>query len=307
MTARFELDHLSIGVRRPLAAARVLRGELGAEPLIGGVLPEFRYLLMHVGDVQGERVVGGRLELISTPDDPDHQDTGFMGRFLARHGESAHHLSFNVPDLPPVREALHEAGFRTVQEDLDFPGWQEVFVPPDALHGVLVQVASTPTPIRTRELFGTTRRDWSTLPNNRDAVDPGWWEQLWEVPVPGSHSTVTPDGGRTDAANPGGARQPIGRATLGPVVLGTSDLDRSDLLFGQILHGTPTRLDGALSNGARSYAWPTGTLVVVEGKPGVRGAVCALPTSVRGTAGPTREGDWHVGAVRLSAELEDLL
>lgn len=285
MNARFEFDHLSIGVRQPLAVARVLRSELGAEPLIGGVLPQFRYLLMHLGDVRGESVLGGRLELISTPHGPERPDDGFMHRFLGRHGEAAHHLSFNVPSVRPVRESLHAAGFVTVQEDLDFPAWQELFLPPDAVHGVLIQVASTPKPIRTQDLFGTSERDWAALPNNRDAVDPGWWDQLWEVPVPGAGD----------------------RAMLGPVVLGTSDPELSDLLFRRILRGVPGGVDAALPKGARSYTWPTGSLVVVEGEPGVRGAVHTPPTNIPGTGGFASGHDRHIGAVRLCADLEELL
>lgn len=305
MTDQYEFDHLSIGVRQPLDVARNLRRELGAEPLVGGVLPQFRYLLMHMGDVSGGWVRGGRLELISTPDDSERCGTGFMHRFLERHGESAHHLSFNVPSLPLVREELRAAGFRTVQEDLDFQPWQEIFLPPDTLHGVVIQVASTTKPLRTRDLFGTRERDWAALPNNRDVMDPGWWEELWDVPVPGPTGGAAPGPSGTRAMEQGAPSQASRRAVLGPVVLGTTDLDRSDVLFREILHGTPGQLDDVPGR-AHSYTWPTGALVVMEGEPGVRGAVCVPPAGRRET-GPSGHGpDRHVGSVRFSTDLEDL-
>nr|WP_307876962.1 MULTISPECIES: crotonase/enoyl-CoA hydratase family protein [Prauserella salsuginis group] len=211
-----------------------------------------------------------------------------MERFLDHHGEAAHHITFNVPNLARVRSRLREAGFRTVREDLDFPDWQELFLPPDHVHGLLIQIASTPNPIRTEALVGTRDRNWSALPNNRGARDPGWWESLWET--------------APACADPADRHN----AALGPVVIGTRDPASSDLLFRQILHGIPEACSEVArllpSHGwARKYTWRTGAIIVVEGAPGVHGALITQPES---RSEPTRQ---QVGNVRLTTHVEDLM
>ncbi|GAB3040861.1 VOC family protein [Sediminivirga luteola] len=228
MTEQYEFDHLSIGLQDPYAGATELRSRLGAVPLIGGVLDDFRYVLAHVGTVDR----GGRLEIIG----PGTAGTGFMNRFLARHGPMAHHLSFSVPDLAATRTQLQDAGFTWVREDLGYPRWQELFLPPDDVHGLVIQIASTQTPLPPlRELLATRKRNYGVMPNNRGARQPDWWESVWDVPVEN-------------------------RAVLGPVLLDSTDPARTHVLLHWIL-GAEVVAHSPVP-GSRLYRWPTGEIAV---------------------------------------------
>lgn len=93
----FDLDHTSFAVHDAMDWARQLRREVGAVPIIGEALAEFRYLLLYVGTPDE----GARLELLE-PTGP-----GFLTRFLAASGEGPHHITFTVPDL---RESVIRVG-----------------------------------------------------------------------------------------------------------------------------------------------------------------------------------------------------
>lgn len=94
--AGFDLDHTSFAVRDALEWGRRLRSELGAVPIIGEGLAEFRYLLMYVGTA----TEGARIELLDPAGD------GFLTRFLDDHGEGPHHITFTVPDLRATVEKV---------------------------------------------------------------------------------------------------------------------------------------------------------------------------------------------------------
>ena len=154
MTTRVEvdLDHTAYAVHDALASARRLRTELGAVPVVGEVLPEFRYLQLWVGDDGG----GATLELLE-PAGP-----GFLTRFLERHGEGPHHLTFTVPDLRAAVGRVRDLGLTVVGEVYGDPVWQEAFVVPDAVHGCVVQLAQTE----------------GELPD-----EPEWWAPATEAPL----------------------------------------------------------------------------------------------------------------------------
>jgi len=87
---------------------------------------------------------GGEIELL----EPLEEDTP-VGRFLAKHGEGLHHLSFRVPDVREAIVAGLEHGVETVG---DAPrqgaeGREIAFFHPLFTHGVLVEVAG-PRPDR---------------------------------------------------------------------------------------------------------------------------------------------------------------
>jgi len=87
---------------------------------------------------------GGEIELL----EPLENDTP-VGRFLAKHGEGLHHLSFRVPDVREAIVAGLEHGVETVG---DAPrqgaeGREIAFFHPLFTHGVLVEVAG-PRPDR---------------------------------------------------------------------------------------------------------------------------------------------------------------
>jgi catechol 2,3-dioxygenase-like lactoylglutathione lyase family enzyme len=228
------LDHTSFAVHDATAEARRLRRELGATPIAGEVLPEFRYLLLHVGTAEE----GGRLELLE-PTGP-----GFLTRYLAARGEGPHHLTFTVPDLRTAVARAREAGLAVVGEDLDHPPWREAFLAPDRTHGVVVQLAQSdrayPAPA---ELLRTRERDPAGHPSTRGATQPLWWTGVWDSPA-----------------------GPVAR--LSATRLASRDLDASRRLFEGLLGGVAD----VRSPDEIVFSWPGGRLHVSAAEvPGVTG------------------------------------
>lgn len=69
--------------------------------------------------------------------------SGFVEAFLDRFGASVHHVTLKVPDLPAALDVLATAGLDAVDVSLDDPHWQEAFLRPSQVGGLVVQVAST--------------------------------------------------------------------------------------------------------------------------------------------------------------------
>ncbi|MBW3660886.1 MAG: VOC family protein [Gemmatimonadetes bacterium] len=82
---------------------------------------------------------GGKVELLEPLDDDDSP----IGRFLERHGEGLHHVSFDVPDVRETIMAGIEHGVETVGEAprTGAEGREIAFFHPLFTHGVLVEVA----------------------------------------------------------------------------------------------------------------------------------------------------------------------
>jgi catechol 2,3-dioxygenase-like lactoylglutathione lyase family enzyme len=217
-----DLDHTSFAVHDAMGWARRLRRELGATPIAGEVLPEFRYLLLHVGTAED----GARLELL------DPTGPGFLARSLATRGEGPHHVTFTVPDLRGTVAQVRSLGATVVGESYEHPPWREAFVLPDSRHGVVVQLAQSdrayPTPA---ELLATRERDTARFPSTRGAVDPLWWAELWDTP-------------------------PGATARLGATHLASTDLAFSRRLFHEVLGGR-VQVGEDLE-----FSWPSGSLHV---------------------------------------------
>ena len=81
---------------------------------------------------------GGEIELI----EPLDGDTP-VRRFLDKHGEGLHHLSFDVPDVRQAIRAGYEHGVETIGEAprKGADGREIAFFHPLFTHGVLVEVA----------------------------------------------------------------------------------------------------------------------------------------------------------------------
>ncbi|MEU6375814.1 VOC family protein [Streptomyces sp. NPDC046909] len=221
--ATFDFDHTSFAVHDAMTWARRLRQELGATPIAGETLQEFRYLLLYVGTAHG----GGRIELLE-PNGP-----GFLSRFLDRHGEGAHHVTFTVPDLRAAVEQARAIGATVVGENYDHAPWREAFLLPDAIHRVVIQLAESDRAYPSAEELLTTRdRDTTAFPSTDGATDPNWWTSLWNTP-----------------AGPA--------SELGPTHLSTTDPDFGRRLFGSVLQARVTEHDGELK-----FTWPNGTLRV---------------------------------------------
>jgi catechol 2,3-dioxygenase-like lactoylglutathione lyase family enzyme len=157
MIPGIDFDHTSLAVHDLMDSAHELRRRLGAAPVIGEAGEQFRYLSLRVGPEGTE----ANLELI----DPIGDD-GFLSRFLAKHGEGPHHITFTVPNLRTMVQDVQSLGLTVVGENFDDPVWQEAFLVPDAVHGTVIQLAQT---------------DKSYV--SVDATAPEhWWNPLWQTP-----------------------------------------------------------------------------------------------------------------------------
>lgn len=83
---------------------------------------------------------GGRVELLAPGNDP----SGFVVKFLQKHGEGVHHLTFVVDDLRKEVERMRSEGQRVFGENYSNPHWMEAFITP-GLEGsrVLIQLAQS--------------------------------------------------------------------------------------------------------------------------------------------------------------------
>lgn len=226
-----DLDHTSFAVHDASAWARRLRRELGAVPVVGEALAQFRYLLLYIGTADE----GARLELLEPVGD------GFLSRYLAKHGEGPHHVTFTVPDLAAAVRAVRDLGLTVVGESYENAAWQEAFVVPDAIHGIVIQLSSSdrgyPLP---SQLCGSNERDPASYPTVAGATQPLWWTQLWETPVEAS-------------------------ARLGATHLASTDLALSQRLFADVLEGQVSESEQGLR-----FSWANGAVQVrLRGRPGL--------------------------------------
>lgn len=131
-----DLDHVALASADTAPALRFLVGELGATVLWGGQAVGFRPMQVVVGDAQR----GMKIELLE-PWQSERND--FLARFVARHTEGPHHLTFKVPDIRAAIERARGAGFTPVSIDLRDPEWMEAFLLPRQAHGTVVQLAQS--------------------------------------------------------------------------------------------------------------------------------------------------------------------
>jgi methylmalonyl-CoA epimerase len=126
---RLELDHVAVAVRSIKEALRLYRDALGGEYLMGA----------DGGDtwrwVQVCFPGGGKVELLEPLGD------GFLSRFLDRHGEGMHHMTFKTDDIRAAIAHVEGLGYELVDVSLDDPHWKEAFLRPTRAHGTLIQLA----------------------------------------------------------------------------------------------------------------------------------------------------------------------
>lgn len=214
-----DFDHTSFAVRDIMAWAHLLRRTLGATPVEGDALSEFRFLQLYVGTADA----GGRIELIAPASD------GFVTRYLDRHGEGPHHITFIVPDLRSAVRDVRALGAVVTGENYDDSAWYEAFIAPSAVHGVVIQLGQLesdyPSPA---ELLAAAERETEVLRSSAGVTATTSWASVWDVPV---EST----------------------AVLGPTHLSTTDITFSRKLFEGVLGAKTVEHDDGLE-----FHWPSG-------------------------------------------------
>ena len=227
----FDLDHIALAATDTSDALRFLTGELGGRVIFGGQAIGFRPMQVWLGTDDGD---GMPIELLE-PWEVERND--FLARFVARHGDGPHHLTFKVSDFDAALARVRAAGFHPVNIDVSDPEWKEAFLLPREAHGTVVQIAeSNGHPESRAELLAHVAQHG---PN----MHPRWWVD----PVP--------------------ARGP--RALLRRVVLRTPSLPAavgffSGVLQGDVEHESEERVNLVWPGGAR-----IGLAVDTEHTPGV--------------------------------------
>jgi catechol 2,3-dioxygenase-like lactoylglutathione lyase family enzyme len=221
------LDHVALATRDVAEPLATLVGGLGATVLSGGHSVGFRPMQVFLGDGTG----GMKVELLE-PWEAERND--FLERFLTRHGDGPHHLTFKVDDLEATLDRLAAAGITPVRVDLSRPEWREAFLLPRDAQGTVVQLAHT-----TFEL-GLPLDEYRAAHERGPMGEPRWW------PEPPPRNAVA--------------------ATLRRVVLRARDLDRARRLFVDLLGGAPV----APGDDERlELQWPGGARLLLEHSPTV--------------------------------------
>ncbi len=222
------LDHVALATRDADAPLRTLVGELGATILSGGHSIGFRPMQVFAGDASG----GMKIELLETWE-PERND--FLQRFLARHGEGPHHLTFKVDEIGEALARVESAGCTPIGINLEDPIWREAFITPAEAHGTVVQLAES------NAALGLPLDEYEWAAEHGPSGEPVWWPPVERA------------GGPT---------------RLRRVVLATPDLDATRTFFGDLLDGEPTE-EG---EGWVEFTWVSGARLRLEHRPdGQRG------------------------------------
>jgi methylmalonyl-CoA/ethylmalonyl-CoA epimerase len=225
-----DLHHVALASHDAGALVRPLVADLGGVVLMGGENVGFRSFQVRLGDATD----GMTLELLE-PWGAERFD--FLARFLARHGEAPHHLTFKVTDLAATLDRVTNAGYTPVGVSLANPRWKEAFLQPREAHGTVVQLAQADSP------FADFAAEFEHLASARQG-EPVWWP---EPPAPAPH-----------------------RTRLRRVVMRTADLDAALDFFGELLSGTveavppAQRPDGDGATRVVQLCWPGGGRIRLE-------------------------------------------
>ncbi len=210
------LDHVALATRDAAGPLATLVGDLGATVLSGGLALGYRPMQVHVGNEHE----GMKVELLE-PWEIATND--FLDRFLTRHGDGPHHLTFKVDDLEATLNEVSAAGFTPVGVDLSMPIWKEAFLQPREAYGTVVQLAESSSPAKTAfDEYRFVRDDGVQLMT----------EQWWPEPPPRA-----PDG-----------------TTLRRIVMATPSIPHALQFFAGVLGGTQSS-DG---EGWVELAWSGG-------------------------------------------------
>ena len=126
------LDHVAIAVPSWEDGERRWKHQLGGGVVAFGKAPVFWSRQLRFAN-------GAKLELLAPPEDAEPDN--FVRRFLDRFGARIHHVTLKVPDLGTAIETLRGGGLEPVDVRMDNPYWQEAFLRPSDIGGLVVQVA----------------------------------------------------------------------------------------------------------------------------------------------------------------------
>jgi methylmalonyl-CoA/ethylmalonyl-CoA epimerase len=131
---QFKLDHVAVAVKSIKPALSLYRDALGGEYLMGGdAADSWRWLQVRYPG-------GGKVELLEPTGE------GFLSRFLERHGEGLHHVTFRTDDIRAAIAQVEAGGYELVDVNIDDPHWKEAFLRPSKAHGTLIQIAQSAAP-----------------------------------------------------------------------------------------------------------------------------------------------------------------
>jgi methylmalonyl-CoA/ethylmalonyl-CoA epimerase len=217
-----DLDHVAIATRDPDAAIATLVGTLGGIVVFGGDGTGFRWVQVRMGDA----TTGMTVEVLTVwrPEDND-----FLERFLARHGDRQHHLTFKVRDLVTTLERFKSAGYTPVNVNLSDPSWKEAFLLPREAHGTVVQLAQT-----SHDEWSITEQVAHALDSAEPIGEPVWWS----TPPPRAEQ----------------------RAVLRRAVLRTPSLPAAVGFFAGMLEGNVASQDPT----SAELVWPGGARLLLE-------------------------------------------
>jgi methylmalonyl-CoA epimerase len=139
------LDHTAVAVRDLEAGLELYAGLLGGVAAGYQELPSRGFCWLTLDYPNGSTV-----ELL-TPIGV----AGFLTRYLERHGEGPHHMTFMVEDLRWAVQRGRASGLKIVDEDYSDPHWQEAFISPRSAFGTIVQLAQSSLTLAERN------REWA--------------------------------------------------------------------------------------------------------------------------------------------------
>jgi len=240
-----DLHHVALATRDAGALIEPLVAGLGGVVMMGGENLGFRSYQVRLGDAAD----GMTLELLE-PWEPERFD--FLERFVARHGEGPHHLTFKVTDLAATIERVRTSGYTPLGISLSDPRWKEAFLQPREAHGTVVQLAQAAS------AFPDFAAEFAAACATAHG-EPVWW------PAPPPAAPVP--------------------TTLRRVVMTTPNLDAALGFFAGLLNGT---VDASADGSGTAWAelrWPGGGRIRLEDDRGATPRVDRLELETTGPAG----------------------
>ena len=126
-----KLDHIGIAVNNLAEARAFWENTMGARFMYEWENPEAGYKLVEL------ELAGLTVELLEPLG-----GNSFLRKFIDRHGEGMHHMTFALPDVKSKAAELKARGVRVVDEHEFSPTSYECFISPRSSHGVLIQLGS---------------------------------------------------------------------------------------------------------------------------------------------------------------------